>query len=394
MKSRFVYVTAFEPAGSKTGCSKRKRRSPWGTLACVDNAARAFFGDTTIDFKFSHNNHHTMHIGKSYRLREFLFWTRRNTYILFLLGLFPVVLHEVFELKWLNVPWPVVALLGTATAFTVGFKNAQTYNRASEGQRIWTDIVSMSRFWGIISNDFLNDRSKSRELTYRHLAWLAALRYYLREDRVWESNEKSHNKEYQQFFQIPERLRPLEDELRESLPEHEVQQILASKNRAGKILALQSKTIKALNDSGEVIAPQYAELQRMIKDFYMLQSKSEQLKDSPYPRQYAVINHIFVWTFCFMLPFGIVHDFDLLNEVVYAPLRGYMAWATIPFSMLISWMYTSLEQVGESTENPFEGSANDVPISQMSRQIDIELLEMLGEQDLPDELQPRNNIIL
>ena len=95
-----------------------------------------------------------------------------------------------------------------------------------------------------------------------------------------------------------------------------------------------------------------------------------------------------------MLPFGIVHDFDLLNEVVNAPLRGYMAWFTIPFSMLISWMYISLEQIGESTENPFEGSANDVPISQMSQQLNIELREMLGESNLSEDLQPRNNIIL
>ena len=162
----------------------------------------------------------------------------------------------------------------------------------------------------------------------------------------------------------------------------------------GKVLALQSKTIKSLNANGELIAPQYAVLQQMMKDFHALQAKCEQLKDSPYPRQYAVINNIFVWTFCFMLPFGIVHDFDLLNEVVSEPLKGYMAWTTIPFSMLISWKYNSLEQVGESTENPFEGSANDVPISQMSRQLNIELREMLGESNLPDELQSHNNIIL
>lgn len=335
-----------------------------------------------------------MHIGKSYRLGEFLVWTRRNTYILFFFGLFAVVIHEIWGLKWLNVPWPVVALLGTATAFTVGFKNAQTYNRASEGQRLWTDILALSRFWGTICIDFLNNPGQSKELIYRHLAWLTALRYYLREDRVWESNEKSHNKEYQRFFHIPERMQPVETELKGLLSEDELELVLGSRNRIGKILALQSKAIKSLNANGEVVAPQYAALQQMLKDLHGLQAKCEQLKDSPYPRQYAVINHIFVWTFCFMLPFGIVHDFDLLNEVVDPPLRGYMAWVTIPFSMLISWMYISLEQVGESTENPFEGSANDVPISQMSQQLNIELREMLGESNLPDDLPPHNNIVL
>ena len=66
----------------------------------------------------------------------------------------------------------------------------------------------------------------------------------------------------------------------------------------------------------------------------------------------------------------------------------------IPLSTLIIWMYRTLEQVGESTENPFEGSPNDVPISQMSRTIEIDLREMLGETDLPPALQPKNNIVL
>ena len=58
-------------------------------------------------------------------------------------------------------------------------------------------------------------------------------------------------------------------------------------------------------------------------------------------------------------------------------------WLVIPFGVLISWVFTSLDQVGESTENPFEGSANDVPISQMSRAVEIDIREMLAETDLP-----------
>jgi putative membrane protein len=43
-------------------------------------------------------------------------------------------------------------------------------------------------------------------------------------------------------------------------------------------------------------------------------------------------------------------------------------------------MYTSLEQVGESTENPFEGGANDVPISTLCSTIERDLNVMLGAQ--------------
>lgn len=57
-----------------------------------------------------------MHIGKSYKLSDFLAWTRRNIYTLLIFGTLPVVLYHVIGIKWLVVPWPVVSLLGTATA--------------------------------------------------------------------------------------------------------------------------------------------------------------------------------------------------------------------------------------------------------------------------------------
>jgi putative membrane protein len=95
-----------------------------------------------------------------------------------------------------------------------------------------------------------------------------------------------------------------------------------------------------------------------------------------------------------LLPFCLVREFDRLNDGIFNLLAGQMAWLAIPFSALVSWMYVSLDQVGESTENPFEGGANDVPISQMSRLVEVELREMLGESDLPLLLHPKNDIIL
>jgi putative membrane protein len=90
----------------------------------------------------------------------------------------------------------------------------------------------------------------------------------------------------------------------------------------------------------------------------------------------------------------LLREFDGLNQSVAGVIKGNMIWLVIPFSVLISWMYTSLERVGESTESPFEGSANDVPISQMCRTVEIDLREMLGETDCPPPLEPRNNIVL
>lgn len=335
-----------------------------------------------------------MHSGKSYRLQEFLIWTRRNIYWLLVIGIIPVVLFDTFKIHWIAIPWTVVALLGTATAFIVGFKNTQTYNRTWEARQIWGAIVNSSRSWGAMSRDVISDKAKSKELIYRHFAWLTALRYQMRDSRAWETSSKSYNKEYQQFYTIPERETSLESELMKYLRKEEIDALLKTKNRATQLLARQSKLLRELFDAGQMDSHQYIEMQKSLNEFFEHQGKSERIKNFPYPRQFASINTFFIRLFCFLLPFGMLLEFQKLNDYVEGPMKGHMVWLVLPFSVLISWVYTSLEQVGESTENPFEGSANDVPISQISRTIEIDLREMLGETNLPEALTPVNNIVL
>jgi len=335
-----------------------------------------------------------MHAGKSYTFKEFILWTRRTIYITFLISIFPVVLYQVFDLKFIAIPWTVVGLLGTATAFLVGFKNTQTYNRTWEARQIWGAILNNSRSFGVMSRDFITNSEITKELIYRHFAWLTALRYAMRDMRAWETSSKSYNKEYSDFYNIPEKETSLESELLKYISNDEIKQILSKNNKAVQLISLQSKTIKELFANKEIDSYQFVELQKMLTEFYEQQGKSERIKNFPYPRQFATINSLFIKLFCILLPFGMLREFDKLNDGITGIFTGQMVWFVIPFSVLVSWVYTSLEQVGESTENPFEGSANDVPISQISRTIEIDLREMLGETELPPLLQPKNNIIL
>src|SRR5262245_44952560 len=225
-----------------------------------------------------------MHIGKSYRLFEFLRWTRRDIYVLIVLGVVPVVAYQIGNMKWLGIPWTVVGLLGTATAFIVGFKNLQTYNRTWEARQIWGDIISSSRAWGTMSRDFFDNAETSKELVYRHLAWLTALRYQLREHRAWETTSKAHNAEYLKHYAIPEPQTALETELAKYLPDEQRKQILATGSKATQIMSLQSQTIKALFASQAIVVAQFLDMHRSIKEFLWHQGRCERLKDFPYPR--------------------------------------------------------------------------------------------------------------
>jgi putative membrane protein len=338
-----------------------------------------------------------MHIGKGYTLAEFVDWTRRRIYLLAVLAAVPVILYQGLGQKWIAIPWVVVALLGTAASFIVGFKNSQTYGRTLEAQQVWTAIAAASRYWGLIARDFPTDRSRTKALVYRHLAWLTALRYQLRRGRVWETAASAPNAEYQErkAFQIPERAAALDDELRKYLADDERERLAGTWDKATRILAEQSTALRAMFGAQELVVLHHTEMQKTLKELIDQQSRAERIKNFPYPRQYAVINRIFVWSFAALLPFGVVAEFDKLNaQVAGSFLAGHMAWLAIPFSVLLAWLYVALDQVGESTENPFEGAANDVPIAQVCRLLEIELRDMLGETGLPRLLQPQGNVIL
>lgn len=311
-----------------------------------------------------------------------------------LAGTIPTVLYQYFDLKWISVPWPVVALIGTATAFVVGFKNIQTYNRTWEARQIWGAAMSASRSWAMMCRDFINDAGKSREIIYRHLAWLTALRYQLRSYRSWETTGKSYNTEYRKFYVIPEKETSLEKELLKYIANDELESIMSKTNKATQLLSLQSAALKNINSQGLLEDFRFLAMHTMLRELSGHQGKAERIKNFPYPRQYATINKLFVNLFCVLLPFALLGEFNNFNDTVTGVLNGGMVWFVIPFSVLISWIYTSLEQVGESTENPFEGSANDIPISQMSRAVEIDIREMLGETDLPPALQPQHDIVL
>lgn len=336
-----------------------------------------------------------MKIAKSYTLAEFLDWTRRKTYILLVLAAVPATLYQVFGLTWIAAPWSVAVLLGTATSFIVGFKNAQTYQRTVEAQQVWSSIVGTSRYWGLISRMFPTTGGSSPQLIHRHLAWLTVLRYQLRQGRVWESANSGANAEYRsKHFRVPEHETLLDTALQPLLSEAERLQVAATAHKGNLLLNLQSETLRELYTRQELAVLHHTELQKTLKEFLDQQSRVERIKNFPYPRQYATINTLFVWCFAVVLPFCLVREFDRLNESVSGLLSGHMVWFSVPFSVLISWMYMSLDQVGESTENPFEGGANDVPMDHLCRCVEMELRAMLGESGLPPLPSPDHHILL
>lgn len=340
-----------------------------------------------------------MHSGKNFTLIEVVTWTRKDIYTLLAISFVPTFCYAVLGWKWLSIPWLPVAMLGTAVAFVVGFKNNASYDRMWEARKAWGAIVNASRSWGIMVKDFITNRhaatplsdAELREikmkLTHRHFAWLTALRYQLREARAWEAIYKPHNQEYKdRWFHVSEHNNDLEAQLLHYLPADEVKEIMQKTNRATHIISLQSDSLKQLLEKGLIEDFRHMELQKLLVEFYNQQGVSERIKNFPYPRQFATLNLYFIKIFVFLVPLGMLQEFNQLGDQ--------LIWLAVPFSALSTWIFTTMEKIGESTESPFEGSANDVPITAISRSIEIDLREMFNETTVPAPLKPENNILL
>ena len=304
------------------------------------------------------------------------------------------VAYEIFEQRFLQLPWAPVAVLGTALAFILGFRNNASYGRLWEARKIWGGIVNTSRTWGMqteamINNGHAKERASDEELAaihkrlvYRHIAWMSALRHAMRQHKSWEEFANQKNFEaFAQGLKIPEHMSSLRDDLAPVLSEEELELVLSKSNKQTALLYLQSRDLVLLKERKLLWEFAFLELQSGLEELFTLQGKSERIKNFPYPRQYATLSYEFLWIFWLLLPFAVVPEFSkIAASLTSTGLAEIFVWMSVPFCALISWVFNLLEKVGKFGENPFEGTANDVPISSIARTIEINLREMLGQQ--------------
>lgn len=175
-------------------------------------------------------------------------------------------------------------------------------------------------------------------------------------------------------------------ELENFLPEEEYNRLIDHVNTATQIINEQSRDLQQLREQGLIEDFRHMELVNLLKSFYTLQGKNERIKKFPFPRQYANMSRYFIGIFIFLLPFTMIPE--LMQTV------GWGAWLAVPITALVGWIYVVMEIVGDYSENPFQGMANDIPMLSLCRVIEIDLREMLGETNLPPAIQARNGVLM
>lgn len=270
----------------------------------------------------------------------------------------------------ISFPFSIAAILGSALAIFIAFRNNSSYSRWWEARTLWGGIINSSRVLARLIITFTDshshqqnyDKERSelfkKEMIYKVIAWVHALRLHLRKQDNWQ-------------------------ELKPFLSEQEFIELQKSQNKPNFIHLISGKKIYEAMANGTLGGFDSFQMEGQLLALANYQGGCERIKNTPLLRQYDFFTRVFLYTFMLLLPFSLIGDFTKMN----------IDYLMISVSIIISFVFAIIGKVGEVNEDPFENRITDVPLTAMCNTIERDLREMLGETDLPKKLEPENGFL-
>ncbi|MET3875635.1 bestrophin family ion channel [Chitinophaga sp. OAE865] len=262
--------------------------------------------------------------------------------------------------RWLaahiNIPIAVSTVLGTAIAFFIGFNNNQAYDRWWEARKIWGALVNDSRTWSrsVLNYPSYNASAETkalcRHMIYRHLAFVYALKTALRK-------------------------RP-DDYYTRYLTTEEIEEVQKQNNIPNAILNLQTRDLQYLRSSGSIDGFTFIELNQLLVKFCDYMGQSERIRNTIFPPSYLYFTKMFIWFYVIM------------NTLMMTESIG--AWA-IPFGWMFGFVFHVTHLNGITLMDPFDFQPLAIPLDNIARTIEINVIQLLGDEPVPAPVQPRQD---
>ncbi|MBL7842780.1 MAG: hydrogenase [Cyclobacteriaceae bacterium] len=269
-----------------------------------------------------------------------------------------------------SLPFSIAAILASALAIFIAFRNNSAYGRWWEARTLWGGIVNSCRVLARLIITFTDShahqpnyvatRSESfkKQMVYACIAWAHALRLHLRKQEDW-------------------------DALKSLIDDEDFQSLKESQNKPNFLHLLMGKKIYTAMANGTLGGFDSFQMEGQLLALANYQGGCERIKNTPLLRQYDYFTRLFLYTFMLLLPFSLVSDFSRMG----------MDYLMIPVSLIICFVFAILAKVGEVNEDPFENRITDVPLTALCTTIERDLKEMLGEKNLPPAVKPENGFI-
>lgn len=266
----------------------------------------------------------------------------------FLLSIAVIIMLPWYSMLGIKFTLAPFSILGVAIAIFLGFRNNACYARYVEARHLWGQLVIASRSILREVKTTLPDECGMEDFVRLQIAFAHCLRMTLRRQ-------------------------PQTQVLGNYLDQDALQKVVASHSPANRILLLMGEWLAIRRRSGKLSDILFHSLNNRLNDMSSVLAGCERIANTPVPFAYTLILHRTVYLFCIMLPFALVVDLHYMTPFI---------------SVLISYTFIALDALAEELEDPFGTENNDLPLDAICNAIEIDLLQMNDERDIPAKRIP------
>jgi putative membrane protein len=277
-----------------------------------------------------------------------------------------MVLYEKVPQLHYSITTTPFTIIGVPLGIFLGFRNNSAYDRFWEGRKLWGGLVNTSRSLARQILTLLQPpdtapgaprpaemRDFERHTVQLIVAYAHALRHHLRDTDPGET-------------------------LSALLPEGEVERLRAFDNVPFMLLQRLAERVADARLRGWIHPLHTPIFEGSLVSLTDIQGGCERIKATPAPYSYTVLMHRIVAVYCTLLPFGLMET---------------IRWAT-PFVVLaISYSFFGLDAIGDEIEQPFGIDSNDLPLESISRNIERNLVSLIGIKP-PPSIVPKGGVLM
>ncbi|UCP00663.1 bestrophin family protein [Metapseudomonas lalkuanensis] len=272
-----------------------------------------------------------------------------RTLLITLLACLIVVVERLHPDWFTRINAMPFTLLGLALSIFLSFRNNACYDRWWEGRKAWGQIIIEVR--SFIRQSVAIDDAPTREALLRELCGFA--------------------------HALNARLRG-EDELAAARPWLSDAPDTHGINTSDGLLRRIGGQCARLASQGQINEWRYTLLESRLSGLSCAQATCERIKNTPLPFPYTLLLHRTSYIFCLLLPFA---------------MAGALGWLTPIITIIVAYTFFGLDAIGDQLEDPFGRDENDLATDSMVRTLEREILDALGQRDLPPPLEPVDHVL-
>jgi ion channel-forming bestrophin family protein len=269
--------------------------------------------------------------------------------VVFLLSLVSILIdREQHALRFIQIPEIAVTVLGSALGILLGFRTSSAYGRWWEARTLWGAMVNNSRSLARQAISFSDEGAGlapfARRLVMKQIGFVHATRCALRRQQPW-------------------------NEIQPFLDSGVLQELRNHQNVPAALLLQMGRDLSAAVRENAVNDWQMQRIDATLSELSNVLGACERIKNTPLPRQYDYYPELLIKIYCVALPFVIVDTAGIFTPVI---------------ELFVAFAFLALNRIGKNLEDPFENEPYDVPMIALSRTIEINLLQAIGETKIPE----------